>query len=53
MPSFNELEEISTDINGKTKRLNKQQLESIEREGFVSWHICNQYIIKKIYFNIK
>lgn len=34
LPTFDELEEISVDrITGKTKRLNKQQLESIKREG--------------------
>lgn len=34
LPTFNELEEIATDANGKTKKLNQKQLESIRREGF-------------------
>lgn len=35
MPTFNELDEIATDSNGKLKKLNKEQLESIRESGFV------------------
>ena len=33
LPTFNELDEISVGPNGKSKRLNKAQLESIKRDG--------------------
>ena len=33
LPTFDELDEIAIDQNGRTKRLSKEQLESIKKSG--------------------
>lgn len=34
MPSFDELDELALDENGKIKKLNKEQLKDIQKNGY-------------------
>jgi hypothetical protein len=33
LPTFNELDEVSVDSNGRTKKLDKEQLKSVKKYG--------------------
>ena len=43
-PTFNELDELAIDNEGRTKRLNKAQLEAIKKEGYAFFKVYNQGI---------